>query len=384
MSQAGSHAASRRPIRVLSEAVVQKIAAGEVIERPASILKELVENSLDAGAHRIEIHVADGGRKLISVADDGTGIPAEEAPLALQPHATSKIVSDGDLTRISSFGFRGEALASIAAVSHVDLRTRTASDSAGVRIRIEGGETKVNEPSGMPPGTTVSVANLFFNTPARRKFLRSRATELGHVESTARRMALARMDCEFLLESEGENLLHLPPATSPRERVAQLYGRETMENLIEFEGSNGPYRAHGFISNHRITFSRPQELWLFVNGRAVKDRMLQSAVLEGFRTALMERRYPLAILFLTLPPELVDVNVHPTKAEVRFSDSQPVYRVVSEAIAHALRAQSSTGWTAPEADQTSVPTENSRATPSPLSLNFGTFAPAVLRTEPAP
>ncbi|MFH1018932.1 MAG: DNA mismatch repair endonuclease MutL [Pseudomonadota bacterium] len=373
---------SRTPIRVLPEWVVQKIAAGEVIERPASIVKELVENSLDAGAHRIEIHVEDGGRKSIRVTDDGCGIPAHEAALALASHATSKIASDKDLAKISSFGFRGEALSSIAVVSHVDLTTRTAESPSGIRIRVEGGKLKLNEPFGAPPGTTVSVAHLFFNTPARRKFLRSPATELGHIETMIRRMALSRLDCEFLLMSDQETLLHLSKTDSPRGRVTQLYGSETMGNLIEFEGKLGPHRAHGFVSNHRITFSKPQQLWLFVNGRTVADRVLRSAVLEGFRTALMEGRYPLAILFLTLPPELVDVNVHPTKAEVRFSDSQPIFRVISEAVARGIRSHAAAGWgdSVPEP----APTDGSHREPSPLALDLGTLTASSLRAAPVP
>ena len=327
----------RRPIRVLPESIVLKIAAGEVIERPASIVKELVENSIDAGAQRIEIRIGDGGRKLISVTDDGIGMAPDEARLALKRHATSKLETAEDLDRIQTLGFRGEALASIAAVSHLDLLTRTETEPAGTRIHCEGGEIRSAEPIGTPPGTTVAVSNLFYNVPARKKFLRSVATELGHIDDIVRRIALSHLDHTLLLESNGEILLNLPAAEDLFQRIRQLYGTDVSRQLYDFEGSDGSSRAYGWISGSRLMFSRPTEVALYVNHRPVRDRLLQAAVMEGFRTAVMERRYPLAVVMLEIPADRVDVNVHPTKAEVRFVDPQACYRLISTAIAQALR-----------------------------------------------
>jgi DNA mismatch repair protein MutL len=326
-----------RPIAVLSDSVVEKIAAGEVIERPASIIKELLENSIDAGAHCIEIRLTEGGKNAISVTDDGVGIPAYEMSLALKAHATSKISAFEDLTRVRTFGFRGEALASIAAVSKLDLLSRTHDSDMGIRVRSEGGRIFSNEPYGMPAGTTVSVTQLFFNTPARRKFLRSAGTELGHIDRVIRSAALALLDQEFYLENDGEIALHLPRAGELGQRLTQLYGREVSEKCVPFEGTDGPLQVLGYVSNSHQSYGKPQEIWFYVNDRPVKDRMLQAALMEGYRSALMERRYPLAVVHLTVPTDMVDVNVHPTKTEVRFTDTQPVFRLLSKAVAASLR-----------------------------------------------
>jgi len=312
----------RPRVKVLTESVVQKIAAGEVVERPASIVKELVENAVDAQATRIEVKLADGGRKLITVSDDGWGMSAEDAALAIQRHATSKISSEEDLNSMHTFGFRGEALAAVGAVSQMEITSRTADSGEGTRVRVEGGSLRTQEPAGRTKGTTVSVANLFFNVPARKKFLRSRATELGHVEQALHHLALSDLSRAFTLEHEAETVLHIAAAADLKVRIAQLYGRELADQTVPFSAEGGGMRVSGAVSNAHVSFSRPKEIWLAVNGRPVRDRMVQAAVLEGFRGAVMEHRYPFAVIHLTVPPDAVDVNVHPTKTEVRFADTQ--------------------------------------------------------------
>lgn len=320
------------PIRKLSESLILKIAAGEVVERPASVVKELVENSIDAGARRIEVRVTGGGLQSISVTDDGCGIPAEEVPLSLERHATSKIETDEDLTRIQTLGFRGEALPAIAAVSHLDLLTRTEDSESGTRLSSEGGAIRTLEPCGTLPGTTVTVSHLFFNTPARKKFMRSKTTEFGHTERAMRRIALARLDLALLLEHEGKIIFQVPRTKTLIERISQLYGKEISSHIQTVHGNDGTVAVDGAISSPNLTFGRATELWFFVNGRPIQDRMLQAAVMEGYRTLLMERRYPLGVVRLQIPPHRVDVNVHPTKAEVRFADPQAIFRLVSQSI----------------------------------------------------
>ncbi len=328
---------SRRPIRTLAPPVILKIAAGEVIERPASVVKELIENSIDAGGRRISIRIADGGKELISVADDGIGMSAQDARLALEPHTTSKIETIEDLHSLQTLGFRGEALASISSVSHLDLITRTEDETIGTRIRMEGGELRSAEPFGTMVGTTLSISHLFFNTPARLKFLRSKITESGHIETVVRKIALIETGRSFHFENEGEIKVEAPAAKDLLERVTQLYGREIASKLIEIEGSEGPLSIRGFVSVPELTFGKADELWFFVNGRPFRDRMVQAAVYEGYRTARMDHRYPLAILRVSLPPAEVDVNVHPTKAEVRFAEPQRIFRLISEAVSRPLR-----------------------------------------------
>ncbi len=329
----------RRPIHLLPESTVLKIAAGEIVERPCSIVKELIENSIDAGATCIEVRISGGGTRSIVVTDDGCGIPANEVQMALKRHATSKLEKETDLCNIMTLGFRGEALASISAVSQLDLLTRPLDSSSGMRVKAEGGEIRNCEPYGMPSGTTVSVSNLFYNVPARKKFLKSKATEMGHIERILRKIALSEIHRTFLLENEGEIILHVPSASHLLDRIKQLYSRETYAHLIPFSTIDGVAKVTGFISNSHLNFAKPSEIWLFVNGRPIQDRMLQSAVLEGYRTALMERRYPFAVVRLEVPISSVDVNVHPAKAEVRFQNGQPIFMLVSNAIAGALRGE---------------------------------------------
>ena len=313
------------PIRRLSQQLINKIAAGEVIERPASVVKELMENSVDAGATRIEVSVAQGGLELIRVSDDGAGIAADELPLALASHATSKLGEADDLFRIETLGFRGEALASIAAVSRLVLRSRRRDDVAGAQIEAEGGRLGDVVPCGCPPGTQVEVHRLFFNTPVRRKFLRAPATEFGHVSEAFTRIALALPRLHCTLRHNDREVFDVPPDADLPARVAVFFGRELADQLIPVEGEHEGVRIAGYVAHPSQSRSHNRMQYLFLNGRAIRDRALQHALGEAYRGLLMTGRYPIAFLSLTMPPELVDVNVHPTKMEVRFQDSGRLY-----------------------------------------------------------
>jgi DNA mismatch repair protein MutL len=326
-------------VRALPDALIDQIAAGEVVERPASVAKELVENSLDAGASRVRVEVRDGGREWLAVSDDGSGMERADARLALQRHATSKIASLEDLQRIASYGFRGEALPAIASVSRLRLRTRTHASSMGWEIRIEAGRLVDEREAAGPPGTRVEVADLFAAVPARRKFLKSAATEWGHVADWLGRTALARPDVHFEVAREGRVAFAWPAVSDPLERVAAVLGEEQAAALVAVELAAGPLRVHGFSSRpdrHRPTLG---SVYLFANGRAVRDRLLQHALLDVYRDVLPRGRFPSAVLFLELPTEQVDVNVHPAKWEVRFADPQAVHRAVRLAVSRALEGR---------------------------------------------
>ncbi|MGB9689209.1 DNA mismatch repair endonuclease MutL [Thermogutta sp.] len=312
-------------IRRLPQSVINKIAAGEVIERPASVVKELVENSLDAGATRIDVAVAKGGIEFIRVADNGCGIAFEDLELAVASHATSKIGDAEDLFHVRTLGFRGEALASIAEVSHLRLRSRTPDSDSGGEIYVEGGLVRSLAPCGCPVGTVVEVRQLFFNTPVRRKFLRSTTTELGHISETVAKLALAHFRVHFTLTHNDRPVLQLPAAAGLLERIAALYGQDLADSLIPVSSEDGPVRLYGYVAHP--AFSRPNAKmqFLFLNGRAIRDRNLQHALNEAYRGLLTVGRQPVAFLVLEMPPEMVDVNVHPTKQEVRFLDSGRLY-----------------------------------------------------------
>jgi DNA mismatch repair protein MutL len=311
-------------IRQLPPAVVNKIAAGEVIERPASVVKELVENALDAGASRIDVTVEQGGIELIRVVDDGCGVAADELPLAVASHATSKIRDADDLFRVATLGFRGEALASIAAVSRAVMRSRTADAATATEIEIVGGQAEPLRPAGGPCGTMVEVRRLFFNTPVRQKFLRTTQTEMGHLTEAVSRLALAHPRVHFTLSHGGRTLHDLPPSDA-RQRVAALFGAELADGLISIDSQDGDVRLTGDVANP--THSRPNNRmqYLFLNGRFIRDRSLQHALGEAYRGLLLTGRFPVCILHLELPPAAVDVNVHPTKLEVRFQDGGRIY-----------------------------------------------------------
>ena len=320
------------PIRRLPPTLVNKIAAGEVVERPASVVKELVENSLDAGASRVDVSVERGGMDLIRVADNGCGIPAEELELAVAPHATSKIATEEDLFAIRTLGFRGEALASIAAVSQLTLRSRTPQAEHGAMIEVHGGQAGPVVPCGCPVGTMVEVRNLFFNTPVRRKFLRSVQTELGHVSEALVRIALAQPEVHFTLRHQDRVLLELPAGEDRRERIARCCGRDLADALLNVESREGAVELTGYVSHPNYSRPNNRMQYFFLNGRFIRDRSLQHALAEAYRGLLMVGRFPAAFLFLRMPPEWVDVNVHPTKLEVRFQDGGRVYSLVLSAL----------------------------------------------------
>ncbi|HEV7894038.1 MAG TPA: DNA mismatch repair endonuclease MutL [Pyrinomonadaceae bacterium] len=324
-------------IRVLSDHVANQIAAGEVVERPASVAKELVENSIDAGARRVEVDVEAGGRRLLRVSDDGCGMTRDDAVLAFERHATSKITSVEDLERISTLGFRGEALASIASVARVELITQQEGDAEGTRVLIEGGRMRDVAPAARPVGTTISVRELFFNVPARRKFLRSEATESFHLANLVTHYALAHPEISFALTNNGREVLRASAAESLRERAYQIFGAEFLENLLEVEGVPGvAARVRGYISAPRERRTTRDAQYLFVNGRYVRDRLVARALSEGYRSVLPQGAFPAALLFLEVEPEEVDVNVHPAKTEVRFRRTSAVAESVREAVRAAL------------------------------------------------
>jgi DNA mismatch repair protein MutL len=312
-------------IRELPPSVINQIAAGEVVERPASVLKELLENAIDAGATRVEVTVERGGKDLVRVADNGLGIDAEDLPLAFRPHATSKLRDADDLHRISTLGFRGEALAAIAEVSRVRCQTRTAGDEHGHELNLEAGTVSLIKPWGGSVGTVVEVRNLFFNTPVRRTFLKSDPTEAGHVIEMFQRIALANPTVQLAYRSGGKILYELPSVTGLRERVAVFFGQELADNLLWVESRIERTHLWGYVAHPSQSRSSTKGQYLFIGGRYVRDRALGHALGEAYRGLLMVGRSPVAFLHLEIPPEEVDVNVHPTKIEVRFRDGHRVY-----------------------------------------------------------
>jgi DNA mismatch repair protein MutL len=323
-------------IRVLPGLLISQIAAGEVVERPASVLKELLENALDADARDIQVTLEQGGAKRVQVDDDGAGLAAEDLPLALARHATSKIQSLDDLQGVATMGFRGEALASIASVARVAISTRGKDSNHAWSIRAEGASAgNAPEPAARAPGTTVLVEDLYFNTPARKKFMRSEQTEFGHCEETFRRVALARPDVAFTLKHNGRVSAHLR-AQDIAERAAALLGREFLDASFQVEARAGSLRLYGLAGTPQAARPRADAQYLFVNGRYVRDRMLSHAVREAYRDQLHGERQPAYLLFLEIDPRGVDVNVHPAKIEVRFRDSGAIHQFVLHALKRAL------------------------------------------------
>jgi DNA mismatch repair protein MutL len=320
------------PIRCLSQSLINKIAAGEVIERPASVIKELMENAVDAKAARIDVAAAGGGLDLMRVTDNGSGIPAEELPLAVAPHATSKLAEADDLFRVGTLGFRGEALASIGEIGRLVVRSRTAADAGGAEIEVAGGRAGGVVPCGCPVGTTAEVHNLFYNTPVRRKFMRTPQTEFGHISEAFTRIALALPRVHFTLRHNERQVFDLPASESPVERIAAIFGRELAERLIFVESRDGEVRISGCVAHPSQTRSNNRMQYLFLNGRHIRDHALQHALAEAYRGLLMVGRYAIAFISIEMPPDMVDVNVHPTKLEVRFRDGGRLYSQLLSAL----------------------------------------------------
>jgi DNA mismatch repair protein MutL len=352
-------------IHVLSESVANKIAAGEVVERPASVVKELLENSLDAGSTRIKIQVEAGGKKLIQITDNGCGMVRDDALLAFERHATSKIKNAEDLLSVATLGFRGEALPSIASVSRLHLETRAPDEDSGTVIEINGGKIFKVEEAGLPAGTAITIRDLFFNTPARKKFLKAESTELSHIASLVTHYALAHPDKHFELHSATNAILVAPPVAGSSERVYQVFGKDVLDQLIpvaavqplahiglpqpppwrreapdedEDQGpvEPGEMRVHGFVSKPEIQKLNRNSIYVFVNGRLIRDRLIQHAITEAYRNILPPTVYPVVLLFLELPSGEVDVNVHPSKTEVRFRQQSVMHDFVRDSVRAAL------------------------------------------------
>ena len=328
---------NHKHIAVLPEDVINKIAAGEVIERPASVVKELLENSLDAGATDIITEIAGGGKKLISVTDNGSGIPADEAATAFQRHATSKISTFDDLEKLSSLGFRGEALPSIASVSKVTMITRAASENAATCIQVKAGKISAAADTGAKPGTVVRVEDLFFNTPARQKFLKSDNTEYSHILSTVLEQAIAHFTVGFTLINNGKEELRAPEAKKPEERLYDLFGKELLQELLPLKLEQKFLTITGFVGTPAAARPNRNRQYFYVNNRSVRHRLLNHALSAGYETLLPNGKYPAAFIYFDLDPELVDVNVHPTKREVRFSNESAIHELLVKAVRNALQ-----------------------------------------------
>ncbi len=347
-------------IHVLSEVVANKIAAGEVVERPASVVKELLENALDAGSTRIKIHVEAGGKKLIQITDNGCGMVRDDALLAFERHATSKLKNAEDLLSVATLGFRGEALPSIASVSRLHLETRAPEESSGTIVEINGGKIFKVEEAGLPAGTSITIRDLFFNTPARKKFLKAESTELSHIASLVTHYALAHPDKHFELHSATNAMLVAPPVAGYGERVYQVFGKDVLDQLIpiaalqpleriglpqpppwrrneeEEPKDPGEVRVHGFVSKPEIQKLNRNSIYIFVNGRLIRDRLVQHAISEAYRNILPPSVFPVVLLFLEMPTAEVDVNVHPSKTEVRFRQQSVLHDFVRDSVRAVL------------------------------------------------
>ncbi len=341
-------------IRILPENVANKIAAGEVVERPASVVKELLENALDAGARSIRVEAESGGKRLIRVVDDGSGMNHDDALLAFERHATSKLRTTEDLLSIATLGFRGEALPSIAAISRLVLETRTAEDEQGTRVEFAGGKLVSVKPAGTPAGTSIGVADIFYCVPARRKFLKSETTELGHIASLVTHYALAHPECQFLLKTPTLDILNCAPVEKLADRVYQIFGRQALDELVEIPTQQAPVRSAitepqlegdeqaatlrvmGFTSRPEVQRTNRNGIYIFVNRRLVRDRLLLHAIGEAYRNIMPPGAFPVLLLFLELPYQEVDVNVHPAKIEVRFRHPQFVHDFTRDSLRQAL------------------------------------------------
>ena len=365
-------------INILPDEVASQIAAGEVVERPASVVKELLENAIDAGADRIVIRVEGAGRNLIEVSDNGAGIPTAEINLAVARHATSKLHSADDLFSIRTLGFRGEALSSIGSVSRMSVQSKQPAEKLGARLTVEGGKTLNNEASGTVSGTSITVRDLFFNTPARLKFLKRDLTEKQQIDNLVTRYALAYPDKSIHLEEDGKAVLQTSGYGDRREVLAQVYGIDLARQLLEVVFEEDGLSISGFISPISINRSNRKEITFFVNGRWVQDAALITALMKAYQSLLMVGRYPLAVLFLQIDPQDVDVNVHPAKAEVRFRQPDLIFTSVQRAVRRALMAYS----TVPELTPVYWRTNSGQDSPSDTAFTW--FPPAGSQGQPFP
>jgi DNA mismatch repair protein MutL len=353
-----------RTIHILPEQVASQIAAGEVVERPASAIKELVENSLDAGAHSVLVEIERGGTASIIVADDGCGMSREDALLSIRRHATSKVRAAADLIAIRSFGFRGEALASIASVAELRLQTRCADDASGVELLVNAGDVEQTRECALAPGTTIQVRNLFFNTPARLKFMKTEATEQGAAAEVLQRLALANRRVAFHFTANNRRIFELPRAASLLERMRDLYGAKLAERMLPFAQGNGSVRIGGLASMSHESLAAPRLIFTYVNNRPVRDRMLMRAIARAYETLLPRGRHPVVALFIELPPEEVDVNVHPMKTEVRFRRGGQLFELVYLVLRERLKEQTSVEQTTPSVAGTFSPSSGPATAPS--------------------
>jgi DNA mismatch repair protein MutL len=388
-------------IRILAENVANKIAAGEVVERPASVVKELLENALDAGARSIRIETESGGKRLIRVIDDGCGMNHDDALLAFERHATSKLRTADDLLSIATLGFRGEALPSIAAISRLLLETRDAEENEGTRVEFAGGKLISVKPAGVPVGTSISVADIFYAVPARRKFLKSETTELGHIASLVTHYALAHPDRQFLLKTPSQEILNCAPVEKLADRVYQIFGRQALDELTEIPAAEAPVRGavteppleagereatlrvSGFTSRPEVQRTNRNGIYIFVNRRLVRDRLLLHAISEAYRNIVPPGVFPVVLLFLDVPYEEVDVNVHPAKIEVRFRHPQFIHDFTRDTLRQALSAaRPIPGFPATRtAGASAVATPNGRA---PAGVTRSGVAAAVSRSDAIP
>lgn len=371
--------ALRPRIQQLPVSVITKIAAGEVIERPASVVKELLENSIDAGSTRIDIDIEQGGAELIRVVDDGHGISAEDLPLAFANHATSKLASADDLFRVHTLGFRGEALASIGGIAQVTLQSRPPSELVGAEVRCQGGDMSEPRAWNGSAGTRIEVRHLFYNTPVRRKFLRTPGTEMGHICEVFTRAALARPGLHLTLSHNGKSVYEVPADAGLLERIGLFFGPDVKDQLYGIDAGHGLVHLYGFVADPACERGNPRTQYLFLNSRWIRDRSLGHALQEAYRGLLMTGRYAVSFLFLDLPPDHVDVNVHPTKSEVRFRDGGALYSFVLATIRERLNRQNLTPRLRPPAPLGMV---NATPWPPAASPNAGTGSSPSLFARP--
>ena len=377
-------------IRILPEEISNRIAAGEVIERPASVVKELLENALDAGAERIQVRTRRGGRALMQVTDDGCGMDRDDAMLSIEAHATSKIRDSADIDRITTLGFRGEALPSISAVSRFELQSRREEDVSGIQLLVEGGTLRDVSDCGCAAGTSVSVRHLFYNMPARRKFLRTPQTENGHIQEAVLINALAHPGVAFELTLDGQSAVNVTRSAEASTRIAMLLGREVFSQMIPVDYQESDITVRGFVARPGLTRATRREQRLFINGRPAQANTLYYAIRDAYSTLVMKGRFPVVVLYLDLPPERVDVNVHPAKREVRFRDSRLVGQVTAAAVRRALRGlagtpQPAAGSPEPASTSTLQPFAFSRsATQGHLPLDAPPMAGNETSPNPSP